>query len=95
MLPFHRLKLAVYRSSGVMAAPLPPDNPSGRRRPVASASAQTADGYTVPPQNNPVNPYGLSSEALVQKEKYDRERAKTNSAVRAVRAAELSLCWGV
>lgn len=88
-------------------SPKPPGGPPSGKRPVAHLAA-AVEGYARPPAGGAgaeaasappkppaaaANPYGLSEEALLRKQRFDRERAHSNSAVRAVRHTHsLSLC---
>ena len=67
--------------------PAPPGGPPAGRRPVANVAATSlatyGQGKPPPPAAANTNPYNLSDDALKKKEQFDRERAHTNSAVRA------------
>jgi hypothetical protein len=76
--------------------PRPPNGPplsskAGHRPRPPSATPATSGGAAGTGGSAPggvggagSNPYGLSGEALAQKQRYDRERALANSSVRAV-----------
>ena len=67
-------------------SPKPPGGPPSGKRPVAHlAAAAAVESAPASAGAEMANPYGLSEEALQRKQRFDRERAHSNSAVRAVR----------
>lgn len=95
---------------GSVAAPPPPSSslpkppqgcgPPPSRRPVARLAAASPENATAvcvveAPQAPNINPYGLSDDALMRKQQFDRARAHKNSAVRAVRCLCNAQPWAL